>query len=633
MKRRYAFAAVACLGLLPLGQLFSHESTTPTKEAKSKIAGVTVYTNTALVTRDVEVPEGVGLLELVVTPLPTQVMDGSLYSEGNDGIRVLTTRYRMRAIEQDTSEAVKKVNDERKKLATSRQELSAKQKVITDNLALLAKLEGFTAATMQHLTEKGLLSADQTISLSKFIMETRSTKSEDITKLVQQLQLNQEADEFLQRKLREVSAGPNRTEREAVITINKANNGAGKIRLNYLVSNASWSPQYKFRAGKEKEAVNVEYLAAIRQQSGEEWGNVNITLSTAQPMLNAAPPDLKALTMYISPMPNSGGQQQAGRFGGKSINFGLANPGGQPAVGGPGNNLSAQPIPPPQAQGGDNGNFDALTQARDNRQKAQMEVNKRNFNSANVYWNEAAAAEQRLQLLTTKEEEKQVVDGDAFGGAAEGPTVTYKLPAGISIPSRPDEQIVEVTRLTLPPEYYYKAIPVLTKHVYRLANLTNKSDLIFLPGEATMYQGSDFVGRTQLPLVAIGERFTVGFGIDTSLQVNRKLVEKTRSLKGGNQELNFEYRILVNSYKPEPVNIQVWDRLPMTESEVIAINITKTTPEICKDAIYQRDDRTKNLLRWDVTVAPNTFGEKATAINYQFKMELDKTLQVGALSK
>lgn len=632
MKRRYAFAAVACLGLLPLGQLFSHESTTPTKEAKSKIAGVTVYTNTALVTRDVEVPEGVGLLELVVTPLPTQVMDGSLYSEGNDGIRVLTTRYRMRAIEQDTSEAVKKVNDERKKLATTRQELSAKQKVITDNLALLAKLEGFTAATMQHLTEKGLLSADQTISLSKFIMETRSTRSEDITKLVQQLQLNQEADEFLQRKLREVSAGPNRTEREAVITINKANKGAGKIRLNYLVSNASWSPQYKFRAGKEKEAVNVEYLAAIRQQSGEEWGNVNITLSTAQPMLNAAPPDLKALTMYVSPMPMVGGQQQAGRFGGKSINFGVANLGPQAGSGNPGNALPQQAIQPPSQQG-DFGNNDALSQARDNRQKAQMEVNKRNFNSANVYWNEAAAAEQRLQLLTTKEEEKQVVEGDAFGGAAEGPTVTYKLPAGISIPSRPDEQIVEVTRLTLPPEYYYKAIPVLTKHVYRLANLTNKSDLIFLPGEATMYQGSDFVGRTQLPLVAIGERFTVGFGIDTSLQVNRKLVEKTRSLKGGNQELNFEYRILVNSYKPEPVNIQVWDRLPMTESEVIAINITKTTPEICKDAIYQRDDRTKNLLRWDVTVAPNTFGEKATAINYQFKMELDKTLQVGALSK
>ena len=342
MKRRYAFAAVACLGLLPLGQLFSHESTTPTKEAKSKIAGVTVYTNTALVTRDVEVPEGVGLLELVVTPLPTQVMDGSLYSEGNEGIRVLTTRYRTRAIEQDTSEAVKKVNDERKKLNTTRQELAARQKVITDNLALLAKLEGFTASTMQHLTEKGLLSAEQTITLSKFIMETRTTKSEDVTKLVQQLQLNQEADEFLQRKLREVSVGPNRTEREAIITINKANNGAGKIRLNYLVSNASWSPQYKFRAGKEKEAVNVEYLAAIRQQSGEEWGNVNITLSTAQPMLNAAPPDLKALTMYVSPMPPGfAGGQQGGGFAGKSINFGLANPGHNQAE--PGNTIVPQP--------------------------------------------------------------------------------------------------------------------------------------------------------------------------------------------------------------------------------------------------------------------------------------------------
>lgn len=622
MKRLFLLgAAVACLGLLPFGTLLGHESNTPSKEAKSKITQVTVYTANALITRDVEVPEGVGLLEVIVTPLPSQVVDGSLYSEGSDGIRILTTRYRTRAIEQDVREEVKKINEERKKLRLTKQELDARLKVITENMALLTKLEGFTSSTMQHLTEKGVLSSEQTITLTKYIMDTRGTKSEELTKIQQQLQGNAEVEQFLNRKLNELSAGPNRTERDAVITVNKANNAGGKIRLNYLVNNAAWAPQYKFRANKERDPVLVEYLAAIRQQSGEDWGNVAITLSTAQPMLNASPPELKALAMSINPGRPG---QSGGNMGGAGYKLSLT----QRQT----NDVQMAMPPQPAIQVNDNP-IDALKDARGNRDKAQQEVNKKNFDAANVYWNEAAAAEQRLQLLTTKEEEKAVCATDIFGGSSEGPTVTYKLAAGISIPSRNDEQVVEVARLSLPPDYYYKAIPVLTKHVYRLANLTNKSELVLLPGEATMYQGSDFVGRTQLPLVAIGERFTVGLGIDPQLQVNRKLIDKVRKTKGANQELVYDYRILINSYKNEPVNVQVWDRLPMTETEVINISVVKASPEVCKDQLYEREERSKNLLRWDVKVEPNTFGEKALAITYQFKMELDKQMQVGALTK
>ena len=87
------------------------------------------------------------------------------------------------------------------------------------------------------------------------------------------------------------------------------------------------------------------------------------------------------------------------------------------------------------------------------------------------------------------------------------------------------------------PEYYYKAVPVLTPHVYRLADLINKSNYVLLPGEATMYQGTDFVGRMNLPLVAIGEQFTVGFGVDPQLQVQRQMIDKTRTTQGGNQVL------------------------------------------------------------------------------------------------
>src|SRR5688500_9238624 len=81
----------------------------PQPVAPSKLVAVTVYQGTALVTREVEVPEGNNLVEIVVSPLPVQTIDSSLYTEGTDGIRVLSTRFRARAVKEDTREEVRAI--------------------------------------------------------------------------------------------------------------------------------------------------------------------------------------------------------------------------------------------------------------------------------------------------------------------------------------------------------------------------------------------------------------------------------------------------------------------------------------------------------------------------------------------
>src|SRR5262245_57532489 len=81
---------------LPLWAETKAETKTVEKTVESRLSQVTVYQNTALVTRDVSVPEGQGTMELAVSSLPPQTIDGSLYSEGTDGIRILSTRYRQR---------------------------------------------------------------------------------------------------------------------------------------------------------------------------------------------------------------------------------------------------------------------------------------------------------------------------------------------------------------------------------------------------------------------------------------------------------------------------------------------------------------------------------------------------------
>jgi uncharacterized protein (TIGR02231 family) len=152
---------------------------------------------------------------------------------------------------------------------------------------------------------------------------------------------------------------------------------------------------------------------------------------------------------------------------------------------------------------------------------------------------------------------------------------------------------------------------------------------VLLPGEATMYVKTDFVGRMNLPLVAIGERFTAGFGVDPQLQVVRRRVKTTRTVQGGNQVHSYDYRITVGSYKDEPARVQVWDRLPKAEAEAVAVSLVEPSPKLSDAPEYLRVDRPENLLRWDVTVEPGQNGEKAATIAYQFKLEYARDVAIA----
>lgn len=550
--------------------------------AANKIVAVTVYQGTALVTREVDVKEGRGLTELIVRPLPPQTIDSSLFTEGGDGLRVLTTRLRTRAVMEDTRAAVRAREDQIRQLGEKDQDIQKQLEVIAQNLALLGKLEGFTAATMQQLTEKGVLSAENTIKLAGYVMDQREKDVKRQVSLQQELAANQQQIEFLQRQLAELAAGASRTEREAVITVDKANPAAGKVRLNYLVNAAGWQPQYKLRAGGEKDPVQIEYLAAIGQQSGEDWSDVELVLSTAQPMLNAAPPELLALDITV------GAPGQPGLAGGMAMS-----------------------------------KAESYRAARDLRQQAQQELAKSNSAGALGYLNSAAASEQWAELIAREEP-----NADARTDR-EGPSVAYHLPTRLTVPSRNDAQLVEVARIDLDPTYFYKAVPVLSPHVYRLAQLTNKSKYVLLPGEATMYVGTDFVGRMTLPLIAIGEQFTAGFGVDPQLQVTRQLVSRSHSIQGGNQVQTYDYRIDVTSYKPADVQLQVWDRLPKAENEAVAVDLMQASPDLSKDSDYLRNDRPRNLLRWDLAVKPAAGGAIAASITYEFRLQYDRNVAIG----
>ena len=568
------------------------------KTAPSKITTVTVYQATALVTREVTLPEAAGQIEVVVSPMPSATMQSSLYAEGSDAVRVLSARYRTRAIAEDNREEVRKIEAEIKLAQRALAEQEADMKAVALNMGFNAKLEAFTAATLTTLTEKGQLDSDKTILLANHIRESRAKLIKEEVKLKESIDTGKEKIAFLTRQLGEKSGGVSRTERDAVIVVEKKA-GVSTIKLNYLVSNATWKPQYKLRAAtKALDPVVVEYLASVTQQTGEEWPGVNLILSTAQPLLNAAPPDLRAMEVAVGTPGKPGLPMGPGGFAPEGVLKDLEN------------------------------------ESKAQRGKSLQNYNDKKEGEGAKQLNDAAALEQFRDLLVSKEEIARTggLNENLLG---DGPSVTYRLKNKLTLPSRSDDQTLEIAKLDLAPKFYYKAVPVLTSHVYRLADLTNTTEVVLLPGEASMYLDSDFVGTTKLPLVAIGRPFTVGFGVDPQLQVVRKLMDKTRTTQGGNQVLTFKYKILLSSYKTNAVDVQVWDRMPHAEAVgTIGTAFTMGATKLSEDPLYVRDEKNKNLLRWDVKVEPKQNGEKALTIDYEFKMELDKNVTIGSfLSK
>jgi len=607
--RRYYFGLTAILSVALLAaygpSLFSSggkekeaDNSAP-KIAKSKIAKVTVYPNSALVTREIEVPDGDGLVELVITPMPDQIVPSTMYSEGAIGIRVLTTRFRTRQVLEDTSAERRKLDAEMEKLMVEGAKISSDMGSIQKNTELLAKLEG--------VTQKEGRTGDEVIALAKYVMEQRGEKAKDMVACNEQKRQNDIKIEFCKRKMGELGRGSGREERDAVIVVDREAGKGGIVRLNYLVSAVTWRPEYKLRAGKWNEKVEVDYLANLKQHSGEDWSQVKLMLSTAQPMLNASPPDLAVL---------------------EPILMARGRPGGPPMP------TEKMPAPEPFAQVPGNAPVELqkkITQLRDQAQGNYSKGGQKEVMDAIKQLNDASAWEQNLDLMKSRDAilaENKMRKSAVALARNDGPSVTFHLPNKLTVPSRNDEQIIEVAKLNLDPKYYFKAVPVLNRHVYRLADLVNKSEHVLLPGEATMYQGTDFVGRMPMPLVAVGEEFTAGFGVDTQLQIQRQLMDKTKTTQGGNQVLRYEYRILVSSFKSQPVKLQVWDRLPKGETESVNVSLVKTSPELSKDGIYLRESHPNNLLRWDLEVEPSRNGEKALPITYEFRMELDRQMAI-----
>src|SRR5207237_1540341 len=97
---------------------------------------------------------------------------------------------------------------------------------------------------------------------------------------------------------------------------------------------------------------------------------------------------------------------------------------------------------------------DLENQARGQRAQAADNYNQKKPELAQKQQNDAAALEQYRDLVLDREEIAKM-DPAERGVVGDGPSVTFPLRGAITVPSRNDEQVLEVTRFDLTARVYY----------------------------------------------------------------------------------------------------------------------------------------------------------------------------------
>lgn len=251
----------------------------PPSEESSRISSVTVYPQNAKVTRLADVKIGQGETELLFTGISSKLLINSLQVKlGNSKASIISVTPRINYLkEMENSQRAKSLRDSsellKEVLALMNIELSglkARRSVLMDNnpLASAEKL-GFSLTEMQafmDFRQKNLVEVD--------------TK---IHKLNQKKKGQDERFNRLQQALQQISGKLKVPSGEVLLKVKSPQALSMEVSLSFVVSDASWTPIYDLRSKSIEEPVQLSYKAKVRQNTGYDWKNVELLLSTNNP--------------------------------------------------------------------------------------------------------------------------------------------------------------------------------------------------------------------------------------------------------------------------------------------------------------------------------------------------------------
>ncbi|VDK58235.1 unnamed protein product [Anisakis simplex] len=478
--------------------------------------------------------------------------------------------------EEALSPKAKELEQERKKLQTEKETIEDRQNVLKRRVEVLDEIVAKVGESVVHRpageqSASFVLNDESLQNLTKFFSFYEDSSVDMRKKLREVNEEHRIVDEKLTKLAAEIGAlqHDERYARHVSVLLESAEGGDVELDVSYQVSGATWQPSYDIRVdektSEDESTLKLIYYGKIGQNTGEEWVDAPLVLSTAQPSLGGNLPKFGTQVAYLyKPAPE------------------------------------LPPAPPRPAPFG-----------------AVMKQQHLAVRSANDAMEHGALFGTPPAMAYAAVNVAPVSTGDTVL------STVFVIARPATIPSDSSEHKVTIATMEMKPTMIHETIPSKNTNVFLTASVLNSSQFPFLPGQANVYLNNSFVAKSHIKAVSPNERFVCSLGVDPGIKLEYKPLHKFSEQIGlltKSASIVNEQRIVIKNTKKEKILLTLREHVPKSTDDKIKIKLF--SPEIDQKVanstaapnkgelppIGARLDSSHNL-EWTMNIEPSTESE------------------------
>ena len=508
--------------------------------ARSRIDNVTVFPDGAIVSRTVEVDLPAGDSLLVFRGLPLSIDPASLRVEGKATGALTLGAVESRLTPVDPDKSASEAEAELKPLRAER-----------DRIAAQIEAQEGRKAMIQRFAQSGPERGEKAEGLNVDKWESAwEAVGGGLAKVNEALRLSRIDFKQVDDKIKAIEASltvrrpRNAPERDFTVALEAGQPVKGQLTLVYRVNGASWRPVYDARLttaeGGKAGGLTLVRRAIVTQRTGEDWGEVDLMLSTVRASRGTAAPDVdpQRVAFYEPPMPMAAG-----------------------APVGRGRLLAPAPM------------------AESSKMAADSVV--------------PAAPPPAMMRVEVKE---ATIEANGF-------QASYKIPGKLTVPKDGSEKSFSIQSRDIQPDLLVKAAPALDPTAYLEAAFVNTEDAPLLAGQVSLIRDGAYVGRGALAFTAPGDRVTLGFGADDRVKVARVPVRRKETepyLLGNTKSDTREFKITVKNLHDFAIKTQIIDQIPFTEAANLTVEALGTNTPPTEKTVQDK----RGVMGWTYDLKP-----------------------------
>ncbi|GEM_PF-939427 len=531
----------------------------------SKITAVTVYPEWARVTRtaNIDIDSGMHSVKFENIPLIADESSFRVSAFGLDGAKLYGFNQTVEFHLEDPDKRAARIEELAQNIIrTRKQPLQSTSERLKQQKELLMGIGKTAGENMSGEIKSGSVNAAGWENAYGFFSNKMATLLDSIIFVENEISDITDSLKLLdaeRRKTVEQNRNQTRTV-SADFDISKA--GKLTVEVEYLIPGANWYPIYDATFNPKTEKVEIGYYANILQQTGEDWEDVQLSLSTNRPSQALDPGQFAA--WYLTPF-------EVSYLNKMRSNAEL-------------NNM----IVPDAVD-------DMLSSTAGTVTTNEGELIIRGGRAGEVpYVLNGITIDKPLGGKKGPEPVKSVGYQYSLGDFE----AVFSSPRKETIRSGGDPQKVPIGHFDLAGEVNLISRPKAAEGAFRQITMTNNTDFPLLPGVVSVFTESGFLGKTVFnEAVLSGNKITLGFGKDETMDIKRKIIESKKNVKGDKIKKEVTVRIIAENKGKAARKVKLEEPTPVSQDNRIKVKLGQFLPEPLNIGIDGRAE-------WSLDLAP-----------------------------